>query len=257
MDAGDVAPTNDVALLRAVGLSVAFGGVQALRRVDLEVGTAEVVGLIGPNGAGKTTFIDAVSGFLPAIGQVILDGQEVQRLAADKRARRGLVRTFQSAETFAPLTVTEHLLAATESGGLGRALLDLVLPRRGARPDMGWVLDELGLGAVADRYPDDLSYGQRKLLDLARALVTRPRVVLLDEPAAGLDTTETAELAGLLRSVRARGIGVLLVDHDMDLVLEVCDRVYVLDFGRIIASGTPDAIRSDPAVIDAYLGATP
>jgi len=248
---------GEVALLRAEGLSVAFGGIRALRLVDLAVGAAEVVGLIGPNGAGKTTFIDAVSGFLPADGRVILDGNDMQRLTPDKRARRGLVRTFQSAETFAPLTVAEHLLAAAEPGGLGRALLDLVLPRRGAAPDIGWVLDELGLAAVADRYPDELSYGQRKLLDLARALVTKPRVVLLDEPAAGLDTTETAELADLLRAVRARGIGVLLVDHDMDLVLEVCDRVYVLDFGQIIASGTPAAIRADAAVIGAYLGTTP
>jgi branched-chain amino acid transport system ATP-binding protein len=243
------------ALLLAEGVSVAFGGVKALVEVDLEVGPAELVGLIGPNGAGKTTFIDAVTGFTPVTaGRVSLEGRDLAGLTPDRRARLGLVRTFQAAETFAPLTVTEHLLAAAQPPGAWGALRDLVWPRR-TSVDVAWVLDELGLTAAADQYPDDLSYGQRKLVDLARALVTKPQVVLFDEPAAGLDSTETAELAGLLRTVRDRGIGVLLIDHDMDLVLEVCDRVFVLDFGRLIASGTPAEIRADAKVIDAYLGA--
>ncbi len=243
-------------LLRAEGVSVAFGGVQALLEVDLAVGAAELVGLIGPNGAGKTTLIDAVTGFTPVTaGRVSLAGRDLGAATPDQRARRGLVRTFQAAETFAPLTVTEHLLAAAQPPGAWGALRDLVAPRRGATIDVAWVLDELGLPAVAGAYPDDLSYGQRKLVDLARALVTRPSVVLCDEPAAGLDSAETAELAGLLRTVRDRGVGVLLIDHDMDLVLEVCDRVYVLDFGRLIASGTPAEIRANARVIDAYLGA--
>ena len=246
----------EAALLRADGVSVAFGGVKALIEVDLAVGAAELVGLIGPNGAGKTTLIDAVTGFTPvAAGRVSLAGREITGLAPDRRARLGLVRTFQSAETFAPLTVEEHLLAAAQPAGILGSLRDLVAPRRGSPVDVAWVLEELGLGTVADQFPDDLSYGRRKLVDLARALVTRPTVVLLDEPAAGLDSTETAELAGMLRIVRDRGVGVLLIDHDMDLVLDVCDRVYVLDFGRIIASGTPAEVRSDSQVIDAYLGA--
>jgi branched-chain amino acid transport system ATP-binding protein len=247
--------TDEAAVLRADGVSVAFGGVKALAEVDLEVGAAELVGLIGPNGAGKTTLIDAVTGFTPVTaGRVWLDGRNVGALAPDRRARLGLVRTFQGAEMFAPLTVTEHLLAAAHAPGAWGALRDLVAPRRADVIDVAWVLDELGLTSVAGEYPDDLSYGQRKLVDLARALVAKPKVVLCDEPAAGLDSTETAELAGLLRAVRDRGIGVLLIDHDMDLVLEVCDRVYVLDFGSIIASGTPAAIRTDAKVIDAYLG---
>ena len=247
---------TEAALLRAHGVSVAFGGVQALLDVDLAVDAAELVGLIGPTGAGKTPLIDAVTGFTPVTaGGVSLAGREIAALTPDQRARLGLVRTFQSAETFAPLTVTEHLLAAAQPAGLLGSLRDLVAPRRGTPVDVAWVLDELGLSAVADQFPDDLSYGQRKLVDLARALVTKPRVVLLDEPAAGLDSTETAELAGMLRTVRDSGIGVLLIDHDMDLVLDVCDRVYVLDFGRIIATGSPAEIRADARVIDAYLGA--
>jgi branched-chain amino acid transport system ATP-binding protein len=249
-----VSPVTD--LLVADGVSVSFGGVKALVDVELGVGAAELVGLIGPNGAGKTTLIDAVTGFTPVTaGRVSLEGRDLAGLAPDRRARLGLVRTFQAAETFAPLTVEDHLLAAAQPPGAWRALGDLLLPRRGSTVDVRWVLDELGLAPVAHEYPDDLSYGQRKLVDLARALVTRPKVVLCDEPAAGLDSTETAELAGLLRTVRDRGIGVLLIDHDMDLVLEVCDRVYVLDFGRLIASGTPAEIRADAKVIDAYLGA--
>jgi branched-chain amino acid transport system ATP-binding protein len=249
--------SESAARLTTESLSVAFGGVKALIDVDLEVGAAELVGLIGPNGAGKTTLIDAVTGFTPvAAGRVSLDGRDLRGLPPDRRARLGLVRTFQGAETFAPLTVTEHLLAAAQTPGAWGALGDLVAPRRTRAADVGWVLEELALTPVAGEYPDDLSYGQRKLVDLARALVTRPKVVLFDEPAAGLDSTETAELAGLLRAVRDRGIGVLLIDHDMDLVLEVCDRVYVLDFGRIIASGPPAAIRADQKVIDAYLGAS-
>ena len=247
--------TDLEALLRADGVSVAFGGVQALVDVHLAVGATELVGLIGPNGAGKTTFIDAVTGFTPVTaGCVTLDGQDLVGLSADRRARLGLVRTFQSAETFAPLTVEDHLLVAAQHPGAWGALRDLVAPRRRSLVDVSWVLDELGLTPFAGRHPDDLSYGQRKLVDLARALVTRPKVLLCDEPAAGLDSTETAELARVLRTVRERGLGVLLIDHDMDLVLEVCDRILVLDFGRLIASGTPAEIRADTAVIEAYLG---
>jgi ABC-type branched-subunit amino acid transport system ATPase component len=251
-----VTAPSEAALLRADGVSVAFGGVQALAGVDLAVEAGELVGLIGPNGAGKTTLIDALTGFTPVSGgSVSLSGRRLDRMPPDRRARLGLVRTFQSAEIFAPLTVAEHLLAAADAPGLGGMLRDLVAPRRARAKDVAVALEELGLTAVADRFPDDLSYGQRKLVDLARALAVRPRVVLLDEPAAGLDSTETAELAELLHTVRGRGIGILLIDHDMDLVLEVCDRVYVLDFGRVIGSGTPTEIRTDERVIDAYLGA--
>ena len=243
-------------LLRADSLSVAFGGVQALVDVGLTVAAGELVGLIGPNGAGKTTLIDALTGFTPvSAGHVSLTGRRLDGMTPDRRARLGLVRTFQSAETFAPLTVAEHLLAAAETPGIRGALCGLVAPRWRRTADVAGVLDEIGLTAVADRFPDDLSYGQRKLVDLARAIATSPSVVLLDEPAAGLDATETAGLADLLHTVTGRGIGILLIDHDMDLVLEVCDRVDVLDFGRLIASGTPGEIRTHARVIDAYLGA--
>ena len=237
------------------GLTVRHGGLTAVDDVSLTVGDSQIAGLIGPNGAGKTTFLDTVTGFTaPAAGRVDFAGRPIEREPAHQRARRGLVRTFQSLELFDDLTVRENLLVAASTPTLRSTLTDALFPKRHQDARAHQVLDDLGLLAVADRQPTELSNGQRHLVALGRAMVSQPRLVLLDEPAAGLDTTETAELREVLRRLPCRGIAVLLVDHDMTLVLTTCDVVHVLDFGRLIASGTPAEVRSNPDVVRAYLG---
>jgi branched-chain amino acid transport system ATP-binding protein len=244
------------ALLNVERLRVAYGGVRAVDDIDLTVAEGTIVGLIGPNGAGKTSTIDALTGYhAPSAGTVSFDGDDITRLRPHLRARRGLVRTFQSVELFDDLTVEENQHVASQRIGVLRALRDLVLPI-GAHPreDVDRALELCGLTDVADRMPTELSHGRRKLVGVARALAQRPRLVLMDEPAAGLDTDESAELGARLRTLVGEGVTVLLVDHDMGLVLSVCDQVVVLDFGQVIARGTPDQIRADDAVVAAYLG---
>ena len=243
-------------LLVAAGLRVTYGGVVAVDGVDLAVPAGNVVGLIGPNGAGKTSMIDALTGYhAPSAGRVTFDGRDITALRAHLRARLGLVRTFQSVELFDDLTVEENLLVASQRMGVLKALRDLLLPiGQHPREDVDWALDLCGLADVADRYPSELSFGRRKLVGVARALAQRPRLVLMDEPAAGLDTDESQELGRHLRALPEAGVTVLLVDHDMGLVLSVCDEVVVLDFGRVIARGTSEQIRGDEAVVAAYLG---
>ena len=219
-------------------ISVAFGGVHAVETVDLEVGEGELVGLIGPNGAGKTTLIDAVTGFVPFTGTVELDGEDIGSLPAYQRARRGLARTWQNTDLFDDLEVGENVAVA--SGSASAEALDLV--------DLAW---------AAEAMPDQLSQGARKLVGVARALaggVGGPRIICLDEPAAGLDVRESEELGATLRNLADRGQSTLLIDHDMGLVLGICDRVVVLEFGRVIADGPPEAVRQDERVIAAYLG---
>src|SRR3954451_24088168 len=244
------------ALLTVDALRVTYGGVTAVNDVDLSVPTGKVVGLIGPNGAGKTSTIDALTGYhAPSGGRVSFDGEDITTMRAHNRARRGLVRTWQSVELFDDLTVEENLLVASQRMGVVQALRDLLLPiGQAPRDDVDWALDLCGLTDVADRMPTELSHGRRKLVGVARALAQRPRLVLMDEPAAGLDTDESVELGQHLRALPDEGVSALLVDHDMGLVLSVCDEVVVLDFGRVIARGTPEQIRNDEAVIAAYLG---
>jgi len=244
------------ALLEVRGLTVRYGGVVAVNGVDLDATEGRVVGLIGPNGAGKTSLIDALTGYhAPAAGTIGFAGQDITRLRAHARARLGLARTFQSVELFDDLTVDENLLVASERVGIGRAMRDLFAPpRRTDRTNIDWALDLCGLLDLAHHRPSELSLGRRKLVGVARALASRPRLVLLDEPAAGLDTDESVVLGAHLRELPPAGVSVLLVDHDMGLVLSVCDEVYVLDFGTIIAHGAPEEIRSDAAVVSAYLG---
>ena len=247
-----------MALLEAHGLTVTYGGLHANDDVNLSVEQGKVVGLIGPNGAGKTTFIDAITGFTPpSAGKVTLNGVDITAMSPAKRAEAGLTRTFQSLELFDDLTVFDNLLVPAERPSWSGVLLDLVRPNRklAAHEQAEWALQTMGLGDLRDRLTLDLSHGQRKLVSVARALASRPKLVLLDEPAAGLDTAESQLLGTHLRDFLDRDITVFLIDHDMGLVLNVCDYIYVLDFGRIIAEGTPSDIRSNPAVIGAYLGA--
>jgi len=227
-------------VLRVRGLSVAFGGVHALTDVDLEVGEGELVGLIGPNGAGKTTFIDAITGFVGHSGEVELAGRDVAGLAPHAIAALGSARTWQGTDLFDDLDVRENLTVAAGADA--------------AAGDIEAVLERMGLSPVATAMPAELSEGQRKLVGLARAVVSRPRLLCLDEPAAGMDTRESATLGRRLRELADRGQSTLLIDHDMGLVLGICDRVVVLEFGRVIATGAPDTVRKDPAVMAAYLG---
>jgi sulfate-transporting ATPase len=225
------------------GLTVNYGGVIAVSDVSLRVPAGGIIGLIGPNGAGKTSAIDAISGFAASQGSVLLGGNRIDGLPAHQRVRRGLGRTFQALELYDDLTVDENISAAA-FGAKGEA-------RHGA---VQRALDIVGIADLRDRHAGDLSQGQRQLVSIARACAADPRVVLLDEPAAGLDTTESAQLGERIRNIAATGTGVLLVDHDVALVLGICDYIYVLDFGSVIAEGDPAAVRSNRAVVDAYLG---
>ena len=246
-----------MSLLRTDDLTVSFGGLHANDSVAIEIAEGGFIGLIGPNGAGKTTFIDAITGFVPlSTGQVHFADQRIDTLAPHKRVHLGLSRTFQSLELFEDLTVADNLLAAADRPQWWSFLADVVMPNRrtGVEDDVAWALEVVGLADQADRLPGDLSHGQRKLVGVARALAARPRLVLLDEPAAGLDTAESQSLGRRLRSLLDHDITVFLIDHDMGLVLNVCDYIYVLDFGQIIAAGPPAEIRTDAAVIAAYLG---
>jgi ABC-type branched-subunit amino acid transport system ATPase component/ABC-type branched-subunit amino acid transport system permease subunit len=232
--------TGEKAVLAVSALSVSFGGVKAVREVSLEVRDGELVGLIGPNGAGKTTLVDAMTGFVPFTGTVELDGADVSRLPAYERARKGLARTWQSTELFDDLDVAENLTVAT--------------PRGDAVSDASATLALVGMDWAAEAMPAQLSAGQRKLVGVARALAARPHVLCLDEPAAGLDTTESTELGTTLRTLADQGQSMLLIEHDMGLVMSICDRVVVLEFGQVIADGPPEVVRADPRVIAAYLG---
>jgi len=243
------------AALETRRLTIRYGGVVANDDVSLRVRPRAITGLIGPNGAGKTSLVDAVTGFTPSAGDVLLDGTPLNGMPAHERARRGLARTWQSVELFDDLTVRENLQVAALRLSARSMLGDLVWPgRRRVAADPGDALALLGLGEVADHRPASLSLGQQKLVGVARALAAGPHCLLLDEPAAGLDTSESAELGTRLHAIAERGTAVLLVDHDMGLVLDVCAYVYVLEFGRVIAEGTPAQVRSDAHVIAAYLG---
>jgi branched-chain amino acid transport system ATP-binding protein len=242
-------------VLRVNGLSVSFGGVRALDDVDLEVREGELVGLIGPNGAGKTTLVDAVTGFVHFSGAVELDGRDIGRLPPYERARLGLGRTWQSTDLFDDLDVRENLTVASGRSASVDGVRDASppLPVDGAG-EVDATLGMVGLDVSTEAMPSQLSQGQRKLVGIARALASRPRLLCLDEPAAGLDTNESQLLGQRLRELANHGQSTLLIDHDMGLVLSICDRVVVLEFGKVIADDAPDVVRRDPNVISAYLG---
>jgi sulfate-transporting ATPase len=236
---------------------VRYGATTAVDGVSLRIDPGRILGLIGPNGAGKTTFIDAVTGFTrPSHGRLLLDGRPINDWSVVQRSRRGLSRSFQSLELFEDSTVIDNLRVASDPRDLVSYLRDLIHPVQPELPgEVVAAIREFGLEPQLDQQVSDLPYGKRRLLAIARAVATRPSVLLLDEPAAGLGDVETVELANLVKGLaRDWGIAVLLVEHDMTFVMSVCDELVVLDFGRKIAQGSPEEIRSDPAVIAAYLG---
>jgi branched-chain amino acid transport system ATP-binding protein len=246
---------NTEPVLEVSGLSVSYGGVMAVRQVSLEVRPGQIVGLIGPNGAGKTSLIDAITGFARCSGSVRLEGSEIRGLRPYRRAQLGLRRTFQAGELFNDLSVADNLRAALLRRTWISMVRDMVWPRAGqsAEAIVANTLNEFHLTEHRDSTAGDLTAGRQRLASIARAMVSEPSLLLLDEPAAGLDSFETADLAGVLRNLRTK-MSMLLIDHDMGLVLSVCDYIYVLDVGSLIASGPPDEIRHDSRVMAAYLG---
>lgn len=251
---------GDPPLFRVDGVGVRFGGLVALDEVSLSAVPGEVHGVIGPNGAGKTTLFNVCCGFIrPSTGSLSWHGEVVRGLRPHRLARMGIARTLQGVGLFRGLTVLENVMIGADRhhrAGFGSALLALRrsdADERALRERSRAVLADLGAEPYADRLPDSLPYPVQKRVALARALVAEPELLLLDEPASGLGADDMAELGTRIRSLRDR-MSVLLVEHHMDLVMSVCDRITVLDFGRVVAQGTPDQVRDDPAVLDAYLG---
>jgi len=242
--------------LTVQGLTVRFGGVVAVDDVSLTVGPGEVLGLIGPNGAGKTTIIDAISGLVPSTGKVELDGRDIGRLSARRRALSGIGRTFQSLELFDDLTVLDNVRIAAEARSRWCYVRDLVHPRSGELPPVAQAaIRELDLVDVLEVAPERLPAGQRGLVGVARMLAIAPGVVLLDEPASGLNDAERVEMVALIKSLAQRwGLAVLLVEHDVNLVREVSERIVALALGTVIAEGAPDEVLADPQVVAVYLG---
>jgi sulfate-transporting ATPase len=247
----------EAAFVQVENITVAFGAVRAVDGVSLEIRAGEVLGVIGSNGAGKTTLIDALTGFIPLTeGTIRLDGDDVAKLSARDRARKGFGRSFQSLELFEDISVYENLLVACDPRDLLSWATDLVHP---GKPQLSTAaltaIHELGLESILEKMPSEISYGARRLVVIARSIAARPRVLLLDEPAAGLDVQERDELVRIIRRLAEDwGMAVLLIEHDVALVSSVADRMIALDFGRLIAQGSPDEVRLNPAVIASYLG---
>ena len=238
-----------MSVLRVENVGVRFGGVTALDDVELEADGGRVTGLIGPNGAGKTTLFNVITGLQPPVaGRIFLDGQNITAKKPHQRARMRIARTFQRLEVFGSLTVRENIMVAADARQSWSK--DKEDPKRVTEE----ILDRVGLRSVAHSPVDALSTGLARLVELGRSMATRPRLLLLDEPGSGLDHSETEGLAKIVSELARDGMAVLLVEHDVELVMHVCAEIYVLDFGRLIACGTPTEIRADEAVRAAYLG---
>ena len=239
-------------LLETIDVKVRFGGNVALDDVSITVDPGHITGLIGPNGAGKTTLFNVITGLLgPTGGRVLMSDRDVTKLAPHKRARLGLARTFQRLELFTSLSVRDNVRVAGEI----RNRWGLSARRSDARAEANRIIDMVGLAEVADREVGEIPTGQARVVELARALMIKPTLLLLDEPASGQTEEETEAFGELLKKLALEdGLGICLVEHDMALVMKVCETIHVLEFGRIIASGDADQVRNDPAVIDAYLG---
>ena len=249
------------ALLATKDVTVRFGGLVANDAISLEVPQGSLSAVIGPNGAGKTTLFNAISGFFaPTSGTIAFDGNDITGLQQDKIAARGVVRTYQLVQLFRDLSAAENVHAGfhlVTKGGMAAALFRPRWMREQEtriRAETKELLEFVGLGGRGDVRADQLPYGQQRLLELARALAAKPRLLMLDEPAAGLNTTETTALSATIKRIRDRGVTVLLIEHDMSLVMQTAEHITVLDFGKKIAEGTPAEIRAHPDVIAAYLG---
>lgn len=248
-------------MLELSGITQVFGGVTALKDVSFCINQGEITGVIGPNGAGKTTLFNIVTGiYSQTSGKILFEGKDISRLPAEQLAKRGMVRTFQNIELFGKMTVLENVMVGLHSrskSGLFacsfKAPWTISEERRIRQEAMHW-LDFAGITDLADVVAGNLPFGRGRMLEIARAMACKPRLILMDEPAAGLNSQETLGLAELIRKIRDMGVTVVLVEHDMDLVMDICDRIVVLNLGQKLAEGTPREIQDNQEVIAAYLG---